>query len=651
MPIPLVAVPLVKAAIELALLGSLAEIAAFALPVVVAGALVAGAVYHVVTEKEVSQIRQRAIQKFVLVNPTTEFYQTWIRGNKYNSSPVSGFPESKGRYSEFYANRRDKYSVIQQPYTYTYKGVQTTIYFDKVIRNGNQNDSFRYAEPGQTYFDNVSDDFFPGSVVITLIEKSNWDGLPQTTRKNILNSLSPSDWEAIIQGVPETGVLKTGDVLKNPVFVGEPFADNPSLRTPRQTTENIVIPVKPRLPNSVPPGLAVQGVPFRQFVPPDSLPQSRPESIDTPKKEPPKDSDDMDAETKGKISAINDKLDIMLPFFPALMQRNNPLDMEQTITAAKEGVCRSTNPGGCMNKALSDSENRINANGKANTGNILDAVNTAQNAAQLKLLQGIDTKLGPELANGGISGFLTNFLARFNKVANWLHLDRALNVLIWWQTLHNAYMLSNNLGQTLTSAISNVLSAVGIKDAEGSPLDIGDIIGDTLDGIAKKALGEETWGGIKAEWKKYNRIYQAGANILNSVQSIGHSVLGALNVVGSWNASIGNALRKWGTVGENAYRWMNPNVNFQNRFFVGLEAATNAVSQVDQIASEVLSVQENVKQIGEQSKELQKSLGQDDDSKQSKEPPEADKIKREVAASKAVSKGPEISDSDKEADE
>jgi hypothetical protein len=290
--------------------------------------------------------------------------------------------------------------------------------------------------------------------------------------------------------------------------------------------------------------------------------------------------------------------------------------------------------------------------------NKLDGLNAALNGLDLaglgevlKRLDKIDEKLGPQIPNGGISNFLQGFLERFNKVANWLHLDRVLNVLIWWQTLHNAYMLSNNLGQTLTSAFSNVLAALGFKDAEGNPFDITAIIGTTFDNFAKSALGEKEWGSIKAEWKRFNRIYQAGANILNSVQSIGHSVLGGLNVVGSWNAQIGNALRKWGAVGERAYNWMNPQVNFQNRFFTALETVENVVSQIDQIASEVLSAQENVKQIGEQSKELFDSLGQNDNSKQSKEVPEAQKIKAQAEASKVVSKGQDLSETDKEADE
>lgn len=269
----------------------------------------------------------------------------------------------------------------------------------------------------------------------------------------------------------------------------------------------------------------------------------------------------------------------------------------------------------------------------------------------LSLLGVINTKLGPQLPNGGISGFLQKFFEKFNKVANWLHLDRALNILIWWQTLHNAYMLSNNLGQTLTSAISNVLAVVGIKDAEGNALDIGSIIGKTFDDAAKTALGEKTWGGMKAEWKKYNRIYQAAANLLNSIQSIGQSTLSALEIVGNWNASIGNALRKFGVVAENAYKWMNPSVNFQNRFFTALEKTEELVSQVDAIASEVLSIRDTVKQIGEQNKELQSSLGQEDKSKQNKEPPEAKKEKETAEKSKAVSAGTAIVDNDKEPDD
>lgn len=334
--------------------------------------------------------------------------------------------------------------------------------------------------------------------------------------------------------------------------------------------------------------------------------------------------------------------DTIKPDIPTIPQIEN---------AAATGTCRTTQPGGCMRKALDDNAANINANTNANANNILDGINAAENTAQLALLNQIDGKLGPQLPGGGISGFLQKFFDKFNKVAEWLHLDRVLNILIWWQTLHNAYMLSANLGQTLTSAISNVLAAIGIKDAEGSPLDIGEILGNQFDNLAKSVVGVDEWNGIKAEWKKWNRIYQAAANILNAVQSIGASILNALEIVGSWVASIGNALRKWGEVGEKAYRWMNPQPNFQNRFFTALETTENVISQVDAVASEVLSVQESVKEIVEQKKELEKVLKEDDDSKQGNVAPEAEKVKKQAEESKTASAAPEISDADKESDD
>ncbi|MEA5627570.1 hypothetical protein [Nostoc sp. UHCC 0251] len=307
-------------------------------------------------------------------------------------------------------------------------------------------------------------------------------------------------------------------------------------------------------------------------------------------------------------------------------------------------VCEIAQPGKCLGDALDNSANKVNQNNNQNTANILDKINAGANAAQLALLELMNTKLG-DLIPGGISG-------KLQRLSSWMHLDRVLNVLIWWQTLHNAYMLSANLGQTLTSAISNVLAAIGIKDAEGSPLEIGEILGNQFDSLAKSVIGESEWGGIKAEYKKWNRIYQAAANLMNSIQSIGYSILSALEVVGSWVAVIGNGLRKWGEVGENAYRWMNPTPNFQNKFFTALETTENVVSQIDSVASEVLSVQDTVTQIGTQKTEFLKALGQEPEGKQGTTPPEATQVKASSDASKLVSAtGLAISDEDKEADE
>lgn len=361
------------------------------------------------------------------------------------------------------------------------------------------------------------------------------------------------------------------------------------------------------------------------------------EAIDQQKK----DFDDQIARLTTIATAIAALTPIIQGVPDAIAQNPNVRASNKETT--KGAVCEIAQPGQCLGNALDNSANNINQN----TANLLDKINAGANAAQLALLTLVNTKLG-DLVPGGLSG-------KLQRLSSWLHLDRALNILIWWQTLHNAYMLSANLGQTLTSAISNVLAAIGIKDAEGSPLEIGEILGGQFDALAKAVIGESEWGGIKAEYKKWNRIYQAAANLKNSIESIGHSILSALEVVGSWVASIGNALRKWGEVGDKAYKYMNPTPNFQNKFFTALENTENVVSQIDSVASEVLSVQETATQIVEQKSIIEKSLKEDDGSKQGTAPPEATKIKAIAEVAKTKSTTPQIpqisSDADKEADE
>ncbi|ALF53819.1 hypothetical protein ACX27_14735 [Nostoc piscinale CENA21] len=372
-----------------------------------------------------------------------------------------------------------------------------------------------------------------------------------------------------------------------------------------------------------------------------------------------------------------------IPFIPAIGKanptpdKNSPAPKNQDPTKPKTpttpstgglskeetqaAVCELTQPTSCLGKPLNRIEDKANQNNNKldQNNNKLDQLNALLNGLDLagiaalnSKLDVMNAKLGPQLPNGGLGGLLSRVWDKLNKVADWLKLDRILNILIWWQTLHNAYMLSNNLAQTLFSAISNVLAAIGIKDAEGNPIDVNAVFGGAIDELAKALIGVETWQGMKAEWKKWNRIYQAAANILNAVQSIGYSILSALEVVGSWVASIGNALRKWGEVGERAYRWMNPTPNFQNKFFTTLENVENVVSQVDTVASEVLSVQENINQIGEQKEQFTKALGEESGSKQGTESPEATQVKAAFDISKLVSAtGLAITDEDKEADE
>ncbi|MHC5759741.1 hypothetical protein [Nostoc sp.] len=188
-------------------------------------------------------------------------------------------------------------------------------------------------------------------------------------------------------------------------------------------------------------------------------------------------------------SAALPKLDQILGFLPLIPARAAAAirpdipTIPQIEQAAATGTCRTTQPGGCMNKALKDNAADITNNNNTNAANILDAVNTGANAALLAGQQTILQRLGDQLP-GGIGGKLSRF-------AEWMHLDRVLNMMILGATIHNALMLSNDIGQTFVGIINNVLQLIGLKKEDGSTFDVGSVISSSIENLIKGAIGAE----------------------------------------------------------------------------------------------------------------------------------------------------------------
>lgn len=369
----------------------------------------------------------------------------------------------------------------------------------------------------------------------------------------------------------------------------------------------------------------------------------------------------MDAAANQKLDQLvadRSKLDLMLTglgglalMAPSIINNLGPkIDglPDKTASAVAAAPCNGRGCGGRTAQRVDDLAGEMGAlrnqvNGLPNT--VANVVNSGANAVQIPLLNTINNKLGAPVP-GGIGGLLQKFSNSFEKFAEWAHLDRILNVLTFTATVHNAYMLSNALTQTFFSMISNVLAAIGIKDKDNNPLDINTIVGQSIENLLKGMLGASTVDGMKAEWKKYSRIYQAAANIINSLQSIGYSILGAMEVLGNWIASIGNALKAWGVVWERAYRWMNPQVDFQNPYFTAINNLENVVSNIDQVAQEVLSIQDTVGQLGKQKAELGKAVAEADGSRQTAGVSEAEKVAAAAMSAKSASIGPSVTSAD-----
>jgi hypothetical protein len=303
-----------------------------------------------------------------------------------------------------------------------------------------------------------------------------------------------------------------------------------------------------------------------------------------------------------------------LPFLPPVVGRVGT-PRSPSATGTRTTSVPSSTSTGTQNSPTCFYDNRNIKGDVADANTKLIAMNTYLEATIYGKLLSIDNKLGPQIPNGGISGTLGKVFDFAKKTWDFLQIDRILSVLTFVSVLHNAYMLSNALTQTLFSAFSNILDATGLDeflglvDSDDEEVNVGELVGKLADNFFKGIFGVETVDGIKSTWKKWNRIYQAATNILNSIQSMVFSMVEILETISNYTGRIGNALRKSGTVLQNAFNWMNPNANYQDgRFFRYLNNIQETVEVIDQIASEVVSIQDTAEELFDQKEEFNKAV-------------------------------------------
>lgn len=246
------------------------------------------------------------------------------------------------------------------------------------------------------------------------------------------------------------------------------------------------------------------------------------------------------------------------------------------------------------------------------TQNAVNAVSTTVNT--------VNTKLGEQLV-GGIGGTL-------GRLFNSLGLDRWLNLINTALLIHNATMLSNNVLQTVGSVVDNILQLTGFqfKNAEGNQVSFGELVGLEFHQLLNTVLGAQNATALLENLKKANRIYQAAANVLWSVQSLLDSARSLTEIAIENTGKIGNALRKAGAVFENAYRPMVEKATAssasQQKFdniVNNLDDVERVFSTFEQITSEGVSIKDNLQQIKTDKKEFDDSIKAYKDGEKAKE--------------------------------
>lgn len=214
-------------------------------------------------------------------------------------------------------------------------------------------------------------------------------------------------------------------------------------------------------------------------------------------------------------------------------------------------------------------------------------------------------------------GVLASILAKagdiFNRVGDlWNNgmVQKAMNYITMITVIHNAFMLSNSIVETLGSAIDQGLQAIGlqIKDKDGNAQGVTQIIGKSVQDLIKSVIGTANYTALTETWAKANRIYQAGVNLLSNVQSIIDSSTAIAELSSNRLATLMNSLRDAGMVREDAYRGQSlPTTRF-NAFLNKLEALEQGTSNLAAITSNIVSVQESVKELKDNRTELEKAI-------------------------------------------
>ncbi len=240
----------------------------------------------------------------------------------------------------------------------------------------------------------------------------------------------------------------------------------------------------------------------------------------------------------------------------------------------------------------------------------LQAAGIGADVAMMAKLDAINSKLGPQI-NGGLSAWIRKL--QKSHVVSWY-----LNMLTLITTLHNAVMLSRGLFETLAETTGMAITAVGrmigIVGAEET-VEVSEILGNSINGFMEGIVGAENWRGMKASWTKWSRIYQAASSIVWSMRSMMDSTREIMEWTAENTGKIGNALKRWRVVGENAYKWMPESVQAQGAVFRkfqrmrdGIDNLEDAASSLGSVTSEVINIQDEITQMRQNKENFEKAL-------------------------------------------
>lgn len=211
--------------------------------------------------------------------------------------------------------------------------------------------------------------------------------------------------------------------------------------------------------------------------------------------------------------------------------------------------------------------------------------------------------------------FLTTMQNFAAKAWETTRMQKVLNALNLVAAIHNAAMLSRFTGATLLEALSSALNLFGIDDEEGNRLNLNQMLGSSVEGLLRNVLGDAAYEGASDTFNRANRIISVGSQMVWSVRSIMDSSFDMQETIINNTGKIGNALKRFGVVGERAFPWMSESGASTNRYRQtidryqqGLDTIDNAASTLQYVTEAPLQIADEFNQLNQQRQEFQQAL-------------------------------------------
>ena len=171
-------------------------------------------------------------------------------------------------------------------------------------------------------------------------------------------------------------------------------------------------------------------------------------------------------------------------------------------------------------------------------------------------------------------------------------------------------MLGQNAAVSLGDTVTAGANFFNIKNFEGEPLDVNAGIGKSARSLLISIFGASNLNAASETWRKLNRIHQATASVVNSIQGTKNALLEADEITGGNVAKLANTLLTEGQVEADAYELMNEQPDYQTQFS-GILGKINAIDEIgDRVSSVVssgLEIKENINELKSNSEDLEKA--------------------------------------------